>query len=42
MKGASEYVLKACTHYMNENGEKILISDANEQQFNQIITHYAS
>jgi len=42
MKGASEYVFKSCTHFMDENGQKIPITDVNQQQFSKIIDFYAN
>lgn len=42
MKGASEYVFKSCSHFMDENGQKIPITDVNQQQFQKIIDFYAS
>jgi Ca2+ transporting ATPase len=42
VKGASEIVLETCTHYMNESGEKELISDSIKSMINEIINTYAT
>ena len=31
VKGASEYVLKSCSHYLNENGDKVVLDDTINQ-----------
>mmetsp|Transcript_16509 Transcript_16509/g.28037 ORF Transcript_16509/g.28037 Transcript_16509/m.28037 type:complete len:1044 (+) Transcript_16509:329-3460(+) len=40
-KGASEIILQTCTHYLNEDGEKVLIDDQMQQQLQQAIVSYA-
>lgn len=40
-KGASEIILDTCTHYLNEQGEKVLLDDQMSQQLKQTITEYA-
>jgi P-type Ca2+ transporter type 2B len=27
MKGAAEYILASCSHYLNQDGEKLLLND---------------
>lgn len=41
IKGASEIVLQSCTHYLNQDGEKIELQDEMIQNLKQIITGYA-
>lgn len=40
-KGASEIVLATCTHYLNEQGEKVVLDDQMSQQLDQVIKSYA-
>jgi Ca2+ transporting ATPase len=40
-KGASEIILGTCTHYINEQGEKVVLDDRMQQQLGQTITTYA-
>lgn len=40
-KGASEIVLKTCTHYLNEEGSKVLLDDVTRQNLESQITDYA-
>jgi magnesium-transporting ATPase (P-type) len=42
MKGAAEYVLASCTHYLNQDGEKIQLHDEMKSNLLQIIHQYAS
>lgn len=41
MKGASEIVLGACTHYLNQDGQKVELLDEMKSNLLQIITDYA-
>ena len=41
LKGASEIVLASCTHYLNQDGEKIELKDEMKSNLLQIITDYA-
>jgi magnesium-transporting ATPase (P-type) len=41
MKGASEIVLRACTHYLNMDGQKVELLDEMKSNILQIITDYA-
>jgi len=38
MKGAAEIVLAGCTHYLNQDGEKIQLHDEMKSNLLQIIT----
>lgn len=41
-KGAAEIVLKLCTHYINEKGDKVALTDELKEEINtNIITKYA-
>jgi len=42
MKGAAEIVLKSCSHYLNENGEKTVLSDSEHMKIEKQIDNYAS
>eukprot|EP00343_Euplotes_focardii_P007905 CAMPEP_0205819478 /NCGR_PEP_ID=MMETSP0206-20130828/1867_1 /ASSEMBLY_ACC=CAM_ASM_000279 /TAXON_ID=36767 /ORGANISM="Euplotes focardii, Strain TN1" /LENGTH=1118 /DNA_ID=CAMNT_0053113125 /DNA_START=29 /DNA_END=3385 /DNA_ORIENTATION=+ len=42
VKGAAEYVLNTCSHYLNENGERVQLSDTKKDEIlNEVITHFA-
>ena len=41
MKGASEFVLESCTHYLNQSGQKVELQDDMKSNILQIITDYA-
>ncbi len=41
VKGASEIVLKTCTHYLDRNGDKIQLSDSMIEQINDNISSFA-
>ena len=38
MKGAAEIVLEGCSHYLNEYGQKVQLTDEYKSQFNMIIS----
>jgi Ca2+ transporting ATPase len=40
-KGASEYVLENCSHYLDSNGAKQVMSDVKEREIKDIIDKYA-
>jgi len=41
MKGAAEIVLGSCSHYLNQDGEKVELQDEMKSNLLQIITDYA-
>ena len=41
MKGAAEQVLASCKYYLNENGEKLLITDEIKLNLLQVISSFA-
>ena len=41
MKGAAEIVLQSCSHYLNQDGEKVDLQDEMKSNLLQIITDYA-
>ena len=41
MKGASEYILESCSHYINQEGNKVELLDEMKQHLLEIITQYA-
>lgn len=42
VKGASEIVLDTCTHYLDTNGDKLVIDDQISHQLKDIIQFYAT
>jgi Ca2+ transporting ATPase len=40
-KGASEIILGTCTHYLNQQGEKVLLDDVMSMKLKETITSYA-
>ena len=42
MKGASEQILNCCQYYLNENGDKLVLDDAEKSEFKANIEEYAS
>jgi Ca2+-transporting ATPase len=42
IKGASELVLGNCTHYLNQEGQRIELQDEIKSHLKQIITDYAA
>ena len=41
-KGAAENVLETCTHYLNDEGQRVVLDDQVKQQLNNIIEQYAT
>ena len=41
-KGASEIILKNCTHYMNKDGQRVLLTDDVRSTFESMIHRFAS
>lgn len=41
-KGAAENILDTCSHYLNEEGEKTILSDEVKQELNNVIKKYAT
>jgi magnesium-transporting ATPase (P-type) len=41
LKGASEIVLDACTHYLNEDGQKVELQDGMKSNLQEVIINYA-
>ena len=42
LKGAAEIVLESCTHYLNQNGEKVVFDDEIKSHILDKITEYAT
>lgn len=42
MKGAAEIILACCSHYLNQDGEKVPLHDDMKQNLLEIITTYAT
>jgi len=41
VKGAVEIVLATCTHYLDRDGNKEILTEQKMKELNQIITTYA-
>lgn len=42
MKGAAEYVLASCSHYLNQDGNKVELKDEMKENIRSVIENYAS
>jgi magnesium-transporting ATPase (P-type) len=41
-KGAAEIIIKSCTHYIDENGNKTILSNEMQSILSKIISDYSS